>query len=541
MLMRRIAGILLLLFTLIQSSVSAKPFGIRGIKGLWWEGIANYERALPWLAEHNLNFLMLCYSSFRASAMDWRADYTPEEMEQIRNLAEKGRKLGVNICLSFNPGIWSKPPLVYSSEDDYLHAWNKVRSVHALGVNWFALCLDDIGRELAPEDKARFGTLQAAHVYFVNRLWRDMRSLSPRPKLIFCPSTYFTADAAAHLEYITAVGNGIDPEVMMFWTGPQCCSSSISAEDARTFAKWIKRKPFVWDNYPVNDMYAWRPLLGPLKNRSADLASAVCGYIANPMKQWAISTIPLATTAMYLNDPEGYNPEKAMAEVVRSYLPSQQRAIQLLLSLYGSSFWGESEFPPQPRPANRDDAFKMLPKYRALRTMLSSDPALCEIWEDVKPTLEQDIALIERKCRDRRTESPLKAIGDDFEGGAGSIYGYIQYGRAVNYVYAKPTGRDTMSVEFYLEKVPSDRALLRLTARDGDTGRKSRVRISINGETVFESIAPFPHTGFETKLFDVPASMLKVGVNTLTIANLEEEGALGMPPWFMVAEAELVP
>ncbi len=539
--MRAVALAASLAALLTCTSVNAEPFAIRGIKGLWWDGISKYEQALPWLAQHNLNFLMLCYSSFPASGMDWRADYTPEEMEQIRALALKGKKLGVEICLSFNPGIWSKPPLVYSSDQDYQRAWEKVRGVHALGVNWFALCLDDIGRELTPEDKARFGTLQAAQCEFVNRLWRDMKTLRPRARLIFCPSTYLTGDAQQHLDYITTIGERIDREVMMFWTGPECCSPSITAADAAVFAKWIRRKPFVWDNYPVNDMYAWRPLMGPLKNRSADLAGAVSGYISNPMKQWNISKIPLATTAAYLNDPDHYDPQKAMEQAIHAYPPEQQRAVRLLVELYGSSFWGEQGFPPQPRPESRESAERAIPKYRVLRRMLSSDPALVDLWEDVKPTLEQDIATLERKLRDRRVDSPLKAFGDDVEGGAGSVYGYFLRNRHVNYVYAEPTGKNVMSVAFYLDAAPAKGGVLRLTALDGDIGRKSRVRIAINDVVVFEGQTPFGYRDFETNLFDVPPSALKAGANTLTITNLEDEGTLGMPPWFMVSEAELLP
>ena len=29
----------------------ASPFALRGIKGLWWEGLEKYKLALPWVAE----------------------------------------------------------------------------------------------------------------------------------------------------------------------------------------------------------------------------------------------------------------------------------------------------------------------------------------------------------------------------------------------------------------------------------------------------------------------------------------------------------
>lgn len=537
--------IVVLLIALIAAltppgSADTDGFAIRGIKGLWWDGIDKYQLALPWLAAHRLNFLMLCYSSFPASATDWRSDYAPGQLQQIRELAEQGRKLGVDICLSFNPGIWSKPPLVYSNEDDYQRTLSKVNEVHALRVSWFALCLDDISRALEPADIERFGTLQAAHVHFVNRLWGDMQTLKPAPKLIFCPSAYSTDDAARHKDYITTVGRGIHRDVMMFWTGPAVCSPSITAADAAVFAKWIRRKPFVWDNYPVNDMYPWRPLLAPLKNRSADLAGAVSGYVANPMKQLHASALPLAATAAYLTDPAGYDPQKAMHDAVKQHPPEQHRALWLLLDLYGSSFWGEAGFPPQPRPADVASARKLLPKYRVLRRELSSKPGLADLWADVSATLDQDIALLERKTRDRRADSPLGAFGDDFEGGAADLFGSRFYNRCVNYVYARPTGRHEMRVDLYIDRLPA-RAALRLTARNDDSGRKPAIRIAINGRTLYEGESPFAADDFLNKPFEVAAGVLAEGANTLTVTNLADDGALGMPPWFMVADVELAP
>src|SRR5207248_3049825 len=128
--------------------------------GLWWDGLDKYRLALPWLAEHRLNFLMLCYSSFPASGKTWREPYTSEELAGFGELAAQADHLNVKLCLSFNPGIWSNPPLTYSSDEDYQLALQKVRAVHAAGVRWFALCLDDINRGLQAADNQRFGTLQ---------------------------------------------------------------------------------------------------------------------------------------------------------------------------------------------------------------------------------------------------------------------------------------------------------------------------------------------------------------------------------------------
>jgi hyaluronoglucosaminidase len=342
-----------------------------------------YRLALPWVARHDMNFLMFCYSSFPASGKDWRSDYTADEQAGFRELAAQADKLGVELCLSFNPGIWSKPPLTYASEEDYQLALRKVKQVHALGIRSFALCLDDINTQLQPADAEKFKTLEAAQVYFINRLWKDMKSLSPRPRrLIFCPSAYTTADARKHLDYIRKIAE-LDREIDVFWTGPVVCSPTITAKDAEIFARWIGRKPIVWDNYPVNDMFPWRPLMAPVKGRSADLGGAVAGLMANPMKQWEASKIPLATLATYLRDPAGYDPSRALHDTIAAeYPPDQRDAVWALIGVYGTSFLGEAHYPPKPGCAD---------SLRALRESFEKVPELAKLWADVQPTVESDI------------------------------------------------------------------------------------------------------------------------------------------------------
>ncbi|MGC8668650.1 MAG: beta-N-acetylglucosaminidase domain-containing protein [Chthonomonadales bacterium] len=520
---------------------SANAFPIRGIKGLWWQGDANYRRALPWLAQHHLNFLMLCYTSFPESSWKWRDAYTPEEIRSFHALSKQARRLGVHLCLAINPGIWSRPPLVYSSKADFDCALAKVRQAHAAGIHWFALCLDDINQTLQPPDRRQYGTLQAAQVSFVNRLWHGMQDLVPKPNLIFCPSAYTTADAQAHRDYIEAIGAGVDPAVRIFWTGPVVCSPSITAADARRFAKWIRRKPFVWDNYPVNDMFPWRPLLAPVKGRSRDLASEVSGYLANPMKQWFASTLPLTSLAAYLNDPEGYQPRDALRRMLAEYPAHDRAALRLLIELYGSRFLGEAGYPPRPRPRTRAEAARERQRYQRLVRLMGSCPDLHALWEDVRPTVEADLAFLDRKAGSRLNASPLRAQGDEFEGGAADLFGYNFYGKSVNYVYARATGRYAMQADFVLADVPPQGVILRLTARDDDSGKKLRVRILWNGHPLVSGASPFESTDFRTLEFAVAPDRLRRGRNVLRIENGEERGTLGMPPWFMIAEAVVTP
>ncbi len=524
---------------LFQGAFGAEGrFAVRGIKGLWWDGVENYRLALPWLAEHQLNFLMFCYTSFPASAKDWRSAYSPDELESFRTLAAQAKELRVNLCLSFNPAIWSNPPLEYSSDQDYRIILDKVLSVHERGISWFALCLDDINRDLTPSDKERFGSLQAAQVYLVNRLWADMQRMKPRPKLIFCPSAYSTRDMTLHPDYIKAIGAGISKDVQIFWTGPEVCSASIARIDAEKVAQWLRRKPFVWDNYPVNDMYPWRPLLAPVQHRAPDLAGAVSGFMANPMKQFHASTLPLTTLAWYLNDPASYNSETASQRLIHAFPPETRGTVRLLLELYGNSFWGDGAFPPRPRPSSRTEANRMLGRYRALQAQMQTHPELAALLSDIRPTLEEDIHELDHLASRRAHGDGLLLFGDRFSGGGAELYGRRREGRWVNYVYAQPTGQDEMRAEFSLSAVPKA-AELRVLALNDDFGNRPKISVSINAAVVFEGESPFTSEAFSERQWRIPPGALKPGSNTIAIANLETVGSSGMPPWFMVAEAQI--
>ena len=181
----------------------------------------------------------------------------------------------------------------------------------------------------------------------------------------------------------------------------------------------------------------------------------------------------------------------------------------------------------------------MLSKLKELRKELSSHKKLQPLWDDARPMIEANIQLLERKCS-RRTESPLKAFGNDFEGGGGEVFGYNHWGTIVNYVYAKPTGKDEMSVQFYLERAPTAGATLRLVARGDGAPKQIRIQAILNDLPLVDGVSPFRHDQFETRNFNIPSANLRAGPNKLVIRNIEPEGALGDRPHFIVSEAELL-
>jgi hypothetical protein len=97
--------------------------------------------------------------------------------------------------------------------------------------------------------------------------------------------------------YLETLGWGLDPAIGIFWTGPKVCSAEIGACHLRRVAEALGRKPFLWDNYPVNDGQRMSPFLHlrAFAGRDADIAPLISAHGVNPASQAVLSRIPMLT------------------------------------------------------------------------------------------------------------------------------------------------------------------------------------------------------------------------------------------------------
>ena len=75
------------------------------------------------------------------------------------------------------------------------------------------------------------------------------------------------------------------PDVAIVWTGTKVVSPTITAPQAEEWGALLRRRPLIWDNFPVNDGIPWRVNLGPLRGRDPNLPAAASGLFSNPMVQ----------------------------------------------------------------------------------------------------------------------------------------------------------------------------------------------------------------------------------------------------------------
>ena len=139
----------------------------------------------------------------------------------------------------------------------------------------------------------------------------------------------------------------MNPDVAIVWTGPNVASPAITLAQAKEWGELLRRKPLVWDNFPVNDGRSWRVHLGPLRGRDARLPAAAAGMVSNPMNQPRASMISLATIADYLWNPGAYDPQRSLDNAVADqYGKDGSRLLGPILKIYGDYWWDESVFTP---------------------------------------------------------------------------------------------------------------------------------------------------------------------------------------------------
>jgi hypothetical protein len=261
----------------------------------------------------------------------WRDPYPADQIARIGELVALGRENGVDVWFAVSPGL----SMTYSDSSDYRALLAKLDAVAAVGVRHVAFFVDDVPEKLTHDaDRARFSSLAEAHAYVITMLKRDLdaRGLA----LAVVPTTY--TNSFGSKDYLRELGRLVPPAIPLAWTGIDVVAPDMTAAQARAWSEMIQRPPLIWDNYPVNDFARWRLFLGPLRGRSADLESAVAGFVSNPMNEAHASMLPLWTVADYLKNPASYNPDSSIAHAMIALYGAHAGVMKPFLDAYGDDW-----------------------------------------------------------------------------------------------------------------------------------------------------------------------------------------------------------
>jgi hypothetical protein len=192
-------------------------------------------------------------------------------------------------------GVGLSPYEVYRSFDDEIRQAlaAKLAWLDELGLDMLAILFDDMRGDLPGLAETQAGIVH----------WIAERTKTRH--IVMCP-TYYTDDpvldrvfGARPAGYLEDLGRALDPKIDIFWTGPEVCSREFTPGHLARVGEQLGRKPFLWDNYPVNDgprMSGYLHLRA-FTGRPAAIGDHVAAHAVNPALQPVLSRIPMLTLA----------------------------------------------------------------------------------------------------------------------------------------------------------------------------------------------------------------------------------------------------
>lgn len=315
-----------LVFSLVlfSNSTFAAPIPLRGIVegfyGVTWTA-ENRADLMSFCRRHNLNAYIYAPKDDPYHREKWRTPYPSEKVAELKNLVTLANQNGVRFIFAISPGL----DLNYTGskgDEDFKYLLRKIDAMYQIGVRHFAIFLDDL--KDANGNHHEDGKKQAE---FLNKL---QKKLGERYKdvenLITVPTEYYRHDMVnGHgkvKSYTADFAAKLNKKIIVLYTGDGVVCDGISDEEFRAANKIYGRNLGIWWNYPVNDYN-----VTDNGNRNAKLAlgaieklptANVQAIFFNPMSQYQLSKIALATGADYANSPEIYDAETSWNKTIEA-------------------------------------------------------------------------------------------------------------------------------------------------------------------------------------------------------------------------------
>lgn len=285
----------------------ATPCGI--IEGFFgrswsWDIRKNYAQ---FLALNQYSFYIYAPKSDKHLRKHWQDDWPLAEKKALMELRQTYRSAGVQF------GIGLSPHEIYLDQSNNQRAQldQRIRQINQLEPDILCILFDDMRGDIP--GLAQIQT-DIAH---------QAAAISNAKKIIFCP-TYYSFDpvlekvfGAMPENYWHTFAQQLDKGIDIFWTGEKVCSPNYSPEHLLQVTELIGRKPFLWDNYPVNDGAVKSNLLQlrAFDKGHSQLTDKVAGHAVNPMNQAWLSQIPLASLPLAYREKENYSPASAFTNI----------------------------------------------------------------------------------------------------------------------------------------------------------------------------------------------------------------------------------
>jgi hyaluronoglucosaminidase len=285
---------------------------IEGFYGRPWTW-EEREATIAFLAPHGYRFYLYAPKADVYLRRRWKEPHPADWAEKLVALAAHCRALGVRFGLGISPFE------IFAEEFDAAAREaleRKLDFADELGVQDLAILFDDMRGDMPG--------LAERQAEIVDWAMGNTRA----SRIIVCPS-YYTDDPVLDrvfgqrpAGYLEQLGKLLDPTIQVFWTGEEVVTREYSLPHLQRVAEQLRRRPLLWDNYPVNDgqrMSQYLHLRG-FTGRPPAMAGHIAAHGVNPALQAVLTRIPMLTLAERYRQGDGY-----------AYLDATRRAAATVL------------------------------------------------------------------------------------------------------------------------------------------------------------------------------------------------------------------
>jgi protein O-GlcNAcase/histone acetyltransferase len=299
----------------------------------------------------------------------WREAYSSGEAAELGEAVRACRRRSIRFVYALSPGL----DIRFHDDSELGRLRARFEQMLGLGCRDFALLFDDIPERTGLKGRRRWNSFASAQCHVANAMFRWTRERCRGGRFLFCPTVYcgrMKERGIGGEDYLPTLGRELDPEIDVFWTGPEIISPEITVAHVRELQPVLGRKPLIWDNLHANDYDGRRFYCGPYAGRPRDLRREVSGLLSNPNNEFPLNYVPLRTLAEFVRGSAtaGWDARQAYLSAMRKWLPRFETAREPVafadLVLFGDCYYLPHEQGPEAESL-----------YVRARELLGADPA----------------------------------------------------------------------------------------------------------------------------------------------------------------------
>lgn len=493
--------------------------------------------------------------------------WTPLQKEVCKSTSQAFTSLGLRMYYGIY--TWTMYCVLPLSSERTFELHSEICSEIAKNGGHVYFPYDDGRYPLPKADVDKFGLGANMDAKYVTRLFKAVKQKYPGFHMVFCPPFYWGPDSAAdgYMEprdpYLKSLGDFLDPEIEVFWTGPRVKGYQKSKEQVKWFTDLTKHKPMIFQNgtgphntcsYITDETPQWKTwhydgfyendISGFLKNahmgaeapqtttladclwniKAYDAAASIRNGVAMLYGKDMFDILDVANKALaYLDKyPYGAVTPEAVTEI-----PEIEKRAKIAEEAYAKGV-AYNAFSLRNFPGWLGSAVGWA---NALAKNVKTAP---DFYKTYAKDIDETRALAGKEVGIDSAKGDIFKSPVDFIGGNIGLYAAKCPGRFANYIYGQRSKTPRLKLNFECDPFPPPGDyILHLSAQDDDAEAPCNIRIAVNGKTIFEGPSKFMRFGWSVEKFTIPFTCLKRG-NELTIENIEDTDNSNGPPWFMV-------